>query len=107
VTGVQTCALPISAFAASLEKGALGRFLFWMQTWVHDLVRVRIAGTPRHNGEYLKALQSRARGADLDALLALDRELLEARRLASHPLNPRLVAEHLLMAYNRALKATA
>jgi len=29
---------------------ALARFLFWMQTWVHDLVRVRIAGTPRHHG---------------------------------------------------------
>jgi len=92
----------VPGFAASLEKGALGRFLFWMQTWVHDLVRVRVAGTPRHHLEYLKALQSRARGADLDALLALDRELVEARRLESHPLNPRLVAEHLLMAYNRA-----
>jgi DNA polymerase-3 subunit delta' len=93
----------VPAFAASLEKGALGRFLFWMQTWIHDLVRVRLAGTPRHHGEYLKALQAKARGADLDALLALERELLEARRLASHPLNPRLVAEHLLMAYNRAI----
>jgi DNA polymerase-3 subunit delta' len=93
----------VPAFAASLEKGALGRFLFWMQTWVHDLVRMRVAGSPRHHVEYLKALQSRARAADLDALLALDRELVEARRLESHPLNPRLVAEHLLMAYNRAI----
>ncbi len=93
----------VPAFAASLEKGALGRFLFWMQTWVHDLVRVRLAGSARHHDEYAKALQSRARTADLDQLLALDRELVEARRLASHPLNPRLVAEHLLMAYNRAI----
>lgn len=97
----------VPSFAASLEKGALGRFLFWMQTWVHDLVRVRVAGSPRHHVEYAKALQSRARGADLDALLALDRELVEARRLASHPLNPRLVAEHLLMAYNQAIMQAA
>ncbi|HEX4334067.1 MAG TPA: DNA polymerase III subunit delta' [Usitatibacter sp.] len=93
----------VPGFAAGLEKGALGRFLFWMQTWIHDLVRMRVAGSPRHHVDYLKALQSRARGADLDALLALDRELAEARRLESHPLNPRLVAEHLLMAYNRAI----
>ena len=92
----------VPSFAATLEKGALGRFLFWMQTWIHDLVRVRVAGSPRHHVEYAKALQSRARTADLDALLALDRELVEARRLESHPLNPRLVAEHLLMAYNGA-----
>ncbi|HST00204.1 MAG TPA: DNA polymerase III subunit delta' [Usitatibacter sp.] len=97
----------VPAFAATLEKGALGRFLFWMQTWIHDLIRMRVAGSPRHHVEYAKALQSRARAADLDALLALDRELLEARRLASHPLNPRLVAEHLLMAYNRAIMQAA
>ena len=50
----------------------------------------------------LQALRARSRGAELEALFALDRELAEARRLASHPLNPRLLAEHLLMAYNRA-----
>jgi len=94
----------VTTFAASLEKGSLGRFLFWMQTWVHDLVRIRLPGSARHHVEYLKALQARARGADLDALLALDRELVEARRLESHPLNARLAAEHLLMAYNRALR---
>ena len=93
----------VPAFAQGLEKGALGRFLFWMQTWIHDLVRVRLAGSPRHHVEYAKALQARARSADLEALLALDRDIVEARRLASHPLNPRLVAEHLLMTYNRAV----
>ena len=97
----------VPAFAVSIGKDAMGRFLFWMQTWVHDLVRVRVAGSPRHHLEYAKALQARARAADLDALLALDRELVEARRLASHPLNPRLVAEHLLMAYNRAIMQAA
>jgi DNA polymerase-3 subunit delta' len=96
----------VPAFAATLEKGALGRFLFWMQTWIHDLVRMRLAGSARHHGEYGKALQARAKSADLDQLLALDREIAEARRLASHPLNPRLVAEHLLMAYNRAFTVT-
>jgi hypothetical protein len=38
----------------------------------------------------------------MEALFALDRELASARRLASHPLNARLLAEHLLMAYNQA-----
>jgi hypothetical protein len=47
-------------------------------------------------------LQARARTADLEALYELDRALAEARGLASHPLNARLLAEHLLMSYNRA-----
>jgi hypothetical protein len=49
------------------------------------------------------ALAARAKTADVEALFELDRELAEARRLAAHPLNARLLAEHLLMAYNRAI----
>ena len=86
-----------------LDKGAVPKLVFWMQTWVQDLVRVRLAGDPRHHLEHAQALRSRARGADLDALFALDRELAEARRLSAHPLHARLVAEHLLMSYNQAL----
>jgi DNA polymerase-3 subunit delta' len=89
-------------FAASVERVVVERLIYWMQTWVHDLVQARMAGEIRHHPDFATALQSRARTSDLEALFALDRELAAARRLASHPLNPRLLAEHLLMAYNRA-----
>ena len=89
-------------FAAGMEKAAIEPLIYWMQTWVHDLVRVRLAGEARHHRDFMPALKSRAERADLEGLFALDRELASARALASHPLNPRLVAEHLLMAYNRA-----
>ena len=89
-------------FAGTVDRANLERMLWWLQTWVHDLVRTRMAGDARHHGEHGQALQNRARAADLPALFDLERELIEARRLASHPLNPRLVAEHLLVAYNRA-----
>jgi DNA polymerase-3 subunit delta' len=90
------------AFAPAIDRPRVERFLYWMQTWVQDLVRVKLAGEARHHPAYGKALAARARAASLDALFALDRELAGARALASHPLNPRLLAEHLLMAYNRA-----
>lgn len=89
-------------FAAAIDRGAVERTIHWLQTWVHDLVRVKVGGDARHHADLASALQAKARTADLDALFALDRELAAARRLAAHPLNPRLVAEHLLMAYNRA-----
>ena len=92
----------VLAFASGFEKGALPRLVFWMQTWVHDLVRVKLAGSPRHHPGSARALAERARAADLDALFDLDRTLSESRRLATHPLNARLAAEHLLMTYNRA-----
>jgi DNA polymerase-3 subunit delta' len=93
-------------FAATVDRASLERFVHWMQTWTHDVVRVRLAGTPRHHGDLAAALQTRARASDLEALFALDRELAEARRLAAHPLNARLLAEHLLMTYNRATSAS-
>ena len=89
-------------FAASVERGMVERLVYWMQTWVQDLVRVKLSGGIRHHGDFAAALQSRAKSADLEALFALDRELACARGLAAHPLNARLVAEHLLMAYNQA-----
>lgn len=92
----------VLGFPPAIDRTTLERAIHWMQTWVHDLVRVRFAAAPRHHPQQAAALQARARGASLEGLFALDRELAGARRLASHPLNPRLVVEHLLMTYNRA-----
>ncbi|HQZ45671.1 MAG TPA: DNA polymerase III subunit delta' [Usitatibacteraceae bacterium] len=93
------------AFATGFDRAFLERTIFVMQTWVHDLVRVKSDGEPRHHVDSVPAIRAKARRAHLERLLALDRELLEARRLVAHPLNARLVAEHLMMAYNRATLA--
>ena len=92
--------------AAAIDRTAVERFLYWMQTWVYDLVSARSGGPVRHHRAESAAIRARAKGADMGALLDLDRELAEARRLASHPLNPRLLAEHLLLTYNRATSAS-
>ncbi len=95
------------AFAAGIDRQGLERTVFWMQTWVLDLVRLRLAGGLRHHEDFLAAARAKARAADLESLFDLDRELRGARRLATHPLNARLLAEHLMMAYNRATSGTA
>ena len=92
----------VLSFAAGFDRALLERTLFVMQTWVHDLVRLKSAAEPRHHLDASPALRAKARRARLERLLALDRELLEARRLVAHPLNARLVAENLMAAYNRA-----
>ena len=89
-------------FTAVIDRPRVERFVYWLQTWVNDLLLVRLAGAPRHHVSSAAVLSSRAKSADIEALFVLDRELAEARRLAAHPLNSRLLAEHLLMAYNRA-----
>jgi len=77
-----------------------------MQALVHDLVRLRAGASVRHHVDLAPAAGAKARSADLEALFDLDRSLRASRRLLAHPLNPRLVAEHLLMAYNRATSGT-
>jgi DNA polymerase-3 subunit delta' len=90
------------AFSAGIDREALERTVYWMQTWVQDLVRVRAGCAQRYHVDLEPVAKAKARGADLDRLLDLDRELLAARALVAHPLNARLVAEHLLMTYNQA-----
>ena len=92
------------AFAATVDKGSVERIIHWLQTWVYDIASARLSGVVRHNTDYSPAILARAQSADLQALFALDRELAGARRLASHPLNPRLLVEHFLITYNRAAR---
>jgi DNA polymerase III subunit delta' len=90
------------SFAVGFDRQRLEGTLRILQTWVHDLVRAKNSCEPRHHVQAAPAIKAKARRARLEALLLLERELVEARRLAAHPLNARLVAEHLMMAYNRA-----
>ncbi len=90
------------ACAAGIDRARLERFLYWMQTWVFD-VASRKAGAPiRHHPDLAPAIEARAKAASAEGLFDLERELAEARRLVAHPLNARLLAEHLLLTYNRA-----
>ena len=93
-------------FGPTVTRDTLERAVHWMQTWVQDMVRVRASGKVRFHIDLAAQVQARARNADLAALFDLDRELTSARALASHPLNHRLVVEHLLMTYNRATSAS-
>ena len=89
---VAELARPEGARASPLPRGSTGccsTELAVMQTWVHDLVRLKSAVEPRHHVDSVPALRAKARRARLEAQLALDRELLEIRRLVAHPLNAR------------------
>ncbi len=57
------------AFATGFDRPQVERTLFWMQTWVHDLVRVKTAGQARHHVDNAAALVAKARRASLEGLL--------------------------------------
>jgi DNA polymerase III subunit delta' len=73
-----------------------------MQTWNHDLIAHKLGHAASYHVDCADSQARAAVNARMEGLLALQRKLLDAKRLAGHPLNTRLVAEDLLLAYRSA-----
>jgi DNA polymerase-3 subunit delta' len=94
------------ALATRLEAGgreerrdALALAIDWLAAWTADLARVAAGGAPQRNPDYASALQDLAPAVARPALFRYHRSLAPQRALVSHPLQPRLVAESLLLQY--------
>ena len=99
-------ALPALALAARVEAGAkderkdrLTLAIDWLAAWTIDLARVAAGGEPRRNPDFAEALRALASAVAPVALFRYHRLLIEQRALVAHPLQPRLVAETLLLGY--------
>jgi len=98
----QGAAVDAIAQAERLMNYSAGEIVESMQAWNHDLIAHKLGHDSRY---YIDCEESQARAvasARVEDLLALQRKLLDAKRLAGHPLNTRLVAEDLLLAYRSA-----
>ncbi|MDR3214549.1 MAG: DNA polymerase III subunit delta' [Azoarcus sp.] len=76
----------------------------WMQRWVSDLAALRLGGRVRYfpaQGERLALLSTRMSMAEAGNCY---NEFVNIRRVAAHPLNPRLFLEDILMRYARTMK---
>ena len=102
-------ALPVAALGARIDAGSregrkdrLAAAIDWLAAWCADLARVRAGAAPVHNPDFTPQLAALARSVAAIPLFRYHRSLLDQRALLSHPLQPRLVAEALLIDY-RAL----
>jgi DNA polymerase-3 subunit delta' len=84
------------------RRGRLGDALDGLIGWTADLARVAAGGAPARNPDFASALTSLGTRVARLSLLRYHRALLRQRALLQHPLQPRLVAEALLIDY-RAL----
>ena len=89
------------ALAESLQRSAPVYVIHCLQQWCHDLASAKLAGTVRYFPDQSNELVKLAGGVSTVALMRFQKELLEARRAAFHPLNPRLFMESLLLAYRQ------
>jgi DNA polymerase-3 subunit delta' len=100
--GVATLGARIDAVPREARKDRLAAVIDWLIGWCADLARVRVGGTALANGDFDTALRKLSRSVATPALFLYHRSLLTQRTLVAHPLQPRLVAEALLIDY-RAL----
>ena len=73
--------------------------LDWLGAWTSDLARVAAGGAPSRNPDFGDALAALAASVAPVPLFRYHRALLRQRALVAHPLQPRLVAEAMLIAY--------
>jgi DNA polymerase-3 subunit delta' len=89
------------ALADSLQRSAPVYVIHCLQQWCHDLASAKMAGAVRYFPEQTDELIKLAGGVSSVALMRFQKDLLEARRAAFHPLNPKLFLELLLLAYRQ------
>ena len=99
---VTTLAARIEAVPREARKDRLAAGIDWLVAWCADLARARCGGAAVVNADFDVPLRSLARSVAALPLFRYHRSLLDQRTLVSHPLQPRLVAEALLIDY-RAL----
>jgi DNA polymerase-3 subunit delta' len=87
------------ALADSLQRSPPGYVIHCLQQWCHDLTSAKLTGAVRYFPEQTEEIIKLTGGVTTVALMRFQKELLEARRAAFHPLNPKLFLESLLLSY--------
>ena len=97
----QPAKLDALALAESLQRSVPVHVIHCLQQWCHDLTSAKLTGAVRYFPEQTDEIIKLAGGVSSVALIRFQKELLEARRAAFHPLNPRLFLESLLLSYRQ------
>lgn len=75
-----------------------------LQKWCADLLSCKLTQQVRYHTNYTKALQGLSKSVHLNLLLELNVTLLNAKKMASHPLNNELQLENILLSYSNMFK---
>jgi DNA polymerase-3 subunit delta' len=90
--------------ATVLDGRELPDVLEWLQKWTYDLMGTRLAGRIRYNHDYATYLREISAQAEVVELGRLYRSLVAHQSRLTHPLNPRLALERLLLSYVRSVE---
>ncbi len=72
-----------------------------LQKWCCDLLSCKLTQQVRYHAQYTSALQALSKSVDLSLLLDFNTRLVNARKMANHPLNNELQLENILLRYTQ------
>ena len=75
--------------------------------WLYDLLSIRLTGRERYYPRYRQELSGMADRVDMDRLLKVLKTVNDRKRVADHPLVPRLVLEDMLLDYRKIFSPSA
>ena len=94
----------IEAAPKDQRRERLGQCIDWMLAWTADLSRVVAGGAAARNADFAAAFRPLAATVAPIPLFRYHRTLLRQRALIAHPLQPRLVAEAILIGYRELFR---
>lgn len=97
--GMTAAGFDALALAEQVRDHPVVQVLGWLQKWSYDLISHKFLGTIRYNPDYGSTLAATAARLDALPMLRFHRDLVRLQRIVSHPLNPRLFIEQLLISY--------
>jgi DNA polymerase-3 subunit delta' len=99
-------AKPDALALAEKQKAAPVQVIQFLQQWCYDLASYKMAGAIRYNPQQTDLIGNLSKNLSQQALLRYLKELQVAKREAFHPLNPKLLFESILLAYQQMLLTT-
>ncbi len=89
----------VIALAESVIKLPPAAVMRWLHTWVYDLMRAKAIVENRFHVDMTKLINNLSKNIQPIELIKFNSELLDAKRLINHPLNPKLFWESLFIKY--------
>lgn len=99
----QTARFDAIALADQLQRAAPVQVIHFLQQWCYDLASYKLVGVIRYHPDQVDLISKISQNMPLQALLRYVKELQTAKREAFHPLNPKLLFESILLAYQQLL----
>lgn len=99
----QPAKFDVFALAELLQRTEPAKVIHWLQQWCYDLGSAKLAGKVLYHPDMADAIKAIADKVVMLDLLRYQKELVVAKREASHPLNPKLLFESVLLSYRQMM----